>query len=54
MIWARREPTDKGHTALALEIALASVSFFINYFNTSEPLTPKIGNEIILFVIIVD
>ncbi|CAF0733249.1 unnamed protein product [Rotaria sordida] len=41
-VWARREPTDNGHTALALEIALNSVSFFTDYFNTSEAVTPKI------------
>ncbi|CAF1272229.1 unnamed protein product [Rotaria sp. Silwood1] len=41
-VWARREPTDKGHTALALEVALNSVSFFTDYFNTSEAVTPKI------------
>ena len=45
-VWARREPTDKNHTALALEIALHSVRFYTEYFNTSEPVTPKIGNEI--------
>ncbi|CAF3616264.1 unnamed protein product [Adineta steineri] len=42
IVWARHEPTEKGHTALALEIARNSVIFFTDYFNTSEPVTPKI------------
>ncbi|CAF2088041.1 unnamed protein product [Rotaria magnacalcarata] len=41
-IWTRREPIENGHTALALEIAVHSVAFFTDYFNTSEPVTPKI------------
>ncbi|UJR37822.1 hypothetical protein I4U23_030512 [Adineta vaga] len=42
IVWARPEPTEKGHTDLALEIALNCVSYFTDYFNTSEPVTPKI------------
>ncbi|CAF1112484.1 unnamed protein product [Adineta ricciae] len=42
IVWARPEPTEKGHTDLALEIAINSVSYFTDYFNTSEPVTSKI------------
>ncbi|UJR08425.1 hypothetical protein I4U23_012695 [Adineta vaga] len=41
-VWARREVTERNHTALALDVATKSVPFFANYFNTSEPITPKI------------
>lgn len=40
-VWARKGPMSKGHTALALEIALHSIAFYIEYFNTSEPVPPK-------------
>ena len=50
IVWARREPTMKGHTALALEIALNCMSFFMEYFNTSEPLPPKSGMNIFFSV----
>ena len=43
VVWARREPMEKGHTSIALEIALKSVAFYQDYFNTSEPVPPKIG-----------
>jgi len=45
-VWARREPTDKNHTAFALEVALNSIPFFTDYFNTSEPIPPKTGKSI--------
>ncbi|CAF1059093.1 unnamed protein product [Adineta ricciae] len=41
-VWARREVTERNHTALALEIASKSIPFYASYFNTSEPITPKI------------
>jgi hypothetical protein len=44
-VWARREPTEKNHTAFALEVALKSFPFFTDYFNTSEPITPKTGKS---------
>ncbi len=42
-VWARREPTDQNHTTFALEVALNSLAFFADYFNTSKPIPPKIG-----------
>ena len=44
-VWARRESTDKNHTAFSLEIASKSLPFFTKYFNTSEPIPPKTGKS---------
>ncbi|CAF1247472.1 unnamed protein product [Rotaria sordida] len=41
-VWARPEPTEKNHTALALEIASNSIPFYKDYFNTDEALPPKL------------
>ncbi|CAF1192609.1 unnamed protein product [Adineta steineri] len=40
-IWARREPTVKNHTALALKIATGAIPFFTEYFDTAVPMPPK-------------
>ncbi len=45
-VWARREPTDKGYTAFALEVATKSLPFFEQYFDISDPIPPKIGKLI--------
>lgn len=45
-VWARREPTEKNHTALAVDVAMKSVAFFAEYFNTMEAVPPKIGKQL--------
>lgn len=42
-VWAREEPTNKNHTIFALQVALNSLAFFKDYFNTDEPVPPKTG-----------
>ena len=43
VVWARRGPTEQNQTALTLEIALNSISFFKDYFATVEALPPTIS-----------
>ena len=42
-VWARRQPTEQNHTALALDIAMNALSYFASYFNITDPIPPKTG-----------